>query len=237
MTTTVEKRLSIKKWPVSERPRERILKHGAQSLSDAELLAVLLRNGRSGEDAISLSRRILSQFGSLRKLMSASADELCKISGIGPAKATQLIAACELAVRRSNEKAVGADMMKSPESAYEAIVESLRDLKDEVFTALFLNKKNELIEMRQIARGTPDKVVIYPRQVVEICISVGASKLVLAHNHPSGSTEPSMKDIELTAKLLEGLKFVDIELLDHIIVGKEKFSSMKRDGHFQEKVS
>src|SRR3989338_9727891 len=237
MTNAVEKRLSIKKWPESERPRERILKQGAQALSDAELLAVLLRNGRSGEDAISLARRILSQFGSLRKLMSASADELCRISGIGPAKATQLIAACELAVRRSNEKVAGVDMMKSPELVYEAVAGSLRDLKDEVFMALFLNKKNELIEMRQIARGTPDKVVIYPRQIVEMCLSVGASKLVLAHNHPSSSTEPSAKDIQLTAKLLEGLKFVEIELLDHIIVGKEKFVSMKRDGHFQERVS
>ena len=237
MTNAVEKRLSIKKWPESERPRERILKQGAQALSDAELLAVLLRNGKSGEDAISLARRILSQFGSLRKLMSASADDLCRISGIGPAKATQLIAACELAVRRSNEKVAGADMVKSPESVYETITESLRDLKDEVFTALFLNKKNELVEMRQIARGTPDKVTIYPRQIVEMCLSIGASKLVLAHNHPSGSTEPSAKDIQLTVKLCEGLKFIDVELLDHIIVGKENFRSMKRDGHFEGKAS
>ena len=235
MTNAVEKRLSIKKWPESERPRERILKQGAQALSDAELLAVLLRNGRSGEDAISLARRILSQFGSLRKLMSASADELCRISGIGPAKATQLIAACELATRRSNEKVTGTDIMKSPQSVYETITESLRDLKDEVFTALFLNKKNELIEMRQIARGTPDKVTIYPRQIVEMCISVGASKLILAHNHPGGSTEPSAKDIQLTARLCEGLKFIDVELLDHIIVGKDNFRSMKRDGHFEGK--
>lgn len=237
MTNAVEKRLSIKKWPESERPRERILKQGVQALSDAELLAVLLRNGKSGEDAISLARRILSQFGSLRRLMSASADDLCHISGIGPAKATQLIAACELAVRRSNEKVTGADMVKSPESVYETITESLRDLKDEVFTALFLNKKNELVEMRQIARGTPDKVTIYPRQIVEMCLSIGASKLILAHNHPSGSTEPSTKDIQLTVKLCEGLRFVDVELLDHIIVGKENFRSMKRDGHFEGKTS
>ena len=237
MTNAIEKRLSIKKWPESERPRERILKQGAQALSDAELLAVLLRNGRSGEDAISLARRILSQFGSLRKLMSATADELCRISGIGPAKATQLIAACELAARRSNEKVTGIDMLKSPESVYETVTELLRDLKDEVFTALFLNKKNELIEMRQIARGTPDKVTIYPRQIVEICISVGASKLILAHNHPSGSTEPSTKDIQLTVKLREGLKIIDVELLDHIIVGKDDFRSLKRDGHFEERVS
>lgn len=233
----IEKRPSIKKWPESERPRERILKQGAQVLSDAELLAVLLRSGRSGEDAISLARRILSQFGSLRKLMSASADDLCRISGIGPAKATQLIAACELALRRSNEKVTGNDIMKSPESVYETITESLRDLRDEVFTALFLNKKNELVEMRQIARGTPDKVTIYPRQVVEMCLSAGASKLILAHNHPSGSTEPSMKDIQLTAKLREGLKFIDVELLDHIIVGRDSFHSMKRDGHFEGRVS
>ena len=237
MVETIEKRLSIKKWPESERPRERMLKQGAQALSDAELLAVLLRNGRSGEDAISLARRILSQYGSLRKLMSVPADELCRINGIVPAKATQLIAACELATRRSTEKMVGMDMVKSPESVYQAIADSLRDLKDEVFTALFLNKNNELIEMRQIARGTPDKVTIYPRQIVEMCISVGASKLILAHNHPSGLIEPSAKDIQLTIKLHEGLKFVEVELLDHIIVGKENYCSMKRTGHFEERVS
>ncbi len=237
MTNIVEKRLSIKKWPESERPRERILKQGAQVLSDAELLAVLLRNGRPGEDAISLARRLLSQFGSLRKLMGASSDELCRINGIGPAKATQLIAACELAARRSNEKIAGVDMVKSPESVYETIIESMRDLKDEVFKALFLNKKNELIEMRQIARGTSDKVTIYPRQIVEMCISIGASKLILAHNHLSGSTEPSTKDIQLTAKLHEGLKFIEVELLDHIIVGKDNFRSMKRDGYFEERAS
>ena len=128
-------------------------------------------------------------------------------------------------------------MLKSPESVYETVTELLRDLKDEVFTALFLNKKNELIEMRQIARGTPDKVTIYPRQIVEICISVGASKLILAHNHPSGSTEPSTKDIQLTVKLREGLKIIDVELLAHLIVGKDDFRSLRRDGHFEERAS
>ena len=235
--TVKTKSSGIKAWPESERPRERILKHGATALSDAELLAVLLRNGRSGEDAISMARRILAKFGSLRKLMSASADDLCGVSGVGPAKATQIIAACELAVRRSNEKAVGVDMVKSPQSVYEIVSETLRDSKNEVFTAILLNKKNELIEIRQIAHGTPDKVAIYPRQVVEMCLSTGASKLILAHNHPSGSTDPSTKDIQLTAKLYEGLKFVDIELLDHIIVGKDGFNSMKRGGYFQEMIS
>ena len=236
MADKIEKLLSIRKWPESERPRERILKQGAKALSDAELLAVLLRNGRSGEDAVSMARRILARFGSLRKLMSASPDDLCGVSGIGPAKATQIIAACELAIRRSNEKAVGVDMVKSPESVYQIVSETLRDLRDEVFTAILLNKKSELIEMRQIARGTPDKVIIHPRQVVEICLSAGVSKLILAHNHPSGSIDPSTKDIQLTAKLYEGLKFVEIELLDHIIVGKDGFNSMKSGGYFPEMI-
>lgn len=220
----------IKSWPVSERPREVFLTKGPDALSDAEILAILLRDGTRGQDAISLARRLIQKFGSLRQLLLARPEELYQVNGIGPAKASQILAACEISNRRLKEEALGANVIKSPKAVFDYLSSSMRDLKEEVFKGLFLSRKNEVIELSQLAAGTPDKVTLYPRKVIERCVAVGAVKMILVHNHPSGSLEPSNRDIQLTAKMREGLKFIEVELLDHVIVGKDGFRSMKESG-------
>ena len=220
----------IKSWPISERPPEVFLNRGPDALSDAEILAILLRDGTKGQDAISLARQLIQKFGSLRQLLLASPGELYEVNGVGPAKAAQILAACEISNRRLKEEVLGANVIKSPQAVFDYLSSSMRDLKEEIFKGLFLNRKNEVIEMSQLASGTPDKVILYPRKVVERCVAVGATKLILAHNHPSGSLEPSNRDIQLTAKMREGLKFIEVELLDHVIIGKDGFRSMNESG-------
>ena len=220
----------IKSWPVSERPREVFLTKGPDALSDAEVLAILLRDGTKGRDAISLARQLIQKFGSLRQLLLARPEELYQVNGIGPAKAAQILAACEISNRRLKEEVLGANVVKSPQAVFDYLSSSMRDLKEEVFKGLFLNRKNEVMEMSQLASGTPDKVTLYPRKVVERCVALGAAQLILVHNHPSGSLEPSNRDIQLTAKMREGLKFIEVELLDHVIIGKNGFRSMKESG-------
>ena len=220
----------IKSWPATERPREILLGRGAESLSDAQLLAVLLRGGTKGRDAIALSRSLIEKFGSLRQLLMAKPAELCAVSGIGPAKAAQILAACEMSNRRLKENAVGSNIESSPQAVLDHLSVSLRDRKEEVFQGVFLNKKNEVIESSQLAIGLPDKVTIYPRKIVEKCLTLAALKIILVHNHPSGSLDPSNRDIQLTVKIRDGLKFIDVEVLDHIIVGKGGIYSMRNSG-------
>jgi len=204
---STSKTSGIKSWPLSERPREILLEKGSQALSDAGLISILLRGGTKGKSAISLARNLLQKFGSLRQVLQAPPEELCQVSGIGPAKAAQIIAACEIGIRKLKENAVGSDVVKSPETVFDYLSSSMQDIKEEVFNGIFLNKRNEVIEMSQLTSGTPDKVVLYPRKIVERCLTLGASKLILVHNHPSGGIEPSTKDIHLTQKIQEGLKF------------------------------
>ena len=220
----------IKSWPVSERPREVLLTKGPDVLSDAEVLAILLRDGTKGQDAIALARRLIQKFGSLRQLLLTKPEELYQVNGVGPAKAAQILAACEISNRRLKEEALGANVIKSPQAVFDYLSSSMRDLKEEVFKGLFLNRKNEVIEMSRLASGTSDKVTLYPRKVIERCVAVGAAKLILVHNHPSGSLEPSNWDIQLTVKMREGLKFIEVELLDHVIIGKDGFRSMNESG-------
>lgn len=226
----ISKARGIKSWPISERPREVLLTRGPDALSDAEVLAILLREGTKGQDVVSLARHLIQKFGSLRQLLLARPDELYEVNGVGPAKAAQILAACEISNRRLKEKAVGVNVIKSPRAVFDYLSLSMRDLKEEVFKGLFLNRKNEVIEMLQLASGTPNKVALYPRRIVERCVAIGATKLILVHNHPSGSLEPSNRDIQFTAKIREGLKFLEVELLDHIIIGKEGFHSMNERG-------
>jgi len=220
----------IKSWPLSERPREILIEKGSEALSDAELIAILLRGGTKGKSAIALARNLLQKFGSLRQLLQASPKDLYNVSGMGPAKRAQIIAAREIGDRRLKEDAKGSDIVKSPEAAFNYVCSSMRDQKEEIFNGIFLNRRNEVIEISQLAFGTPDKVALYSRKIVERCLALGASKMILVHNHPSGSLEPGYKDIHLTQKLKDGLKFIDVELLDHIIIGRSNYYSMKKSG-------
>ncbi|MCX5904572.1 MAG: DNA repair protein RadC [Proteobacteria bacterium] len=222
----------ISQWPEGERPRERLLKEGPQVLSDAELVAILLRNGTVGQDAISLSRNLLMQFGSLRQLLSASVKDLCAVEGIGPAKASQLLAALEIGNRQLKENILGKDALTNARAVYDYLTSSMRDLPEEVFKGIFLNNRNEVLEIVGLSRGTLDSAVLYPRDIVKRALELNASRVIIAHNHPGGSLQPSHKDIQLTVKIQESCRAVNIELLDHIIIGRNSFYSMRHNGDF-----
>lgn len=222
----------ISEWPEGERPRERLLKEGPQVLSDAELVAILLRNGTIGQDAISLARSLIKKFGSLRQLLSATAKDLCAVEGIGPAKASQLLAAFEIGSRQLKETILGKDALTNARSVYDYLASSMRDLTEEVFKGIFLNNRNEVIEIAGLSKGTLDSAVLYPRDIVKKALDLNASRVIVAHNHPGGSLQPSHKDIQLTSKIQESCRAVNIELLDHIIIGRNSFYSMRHNGDF-----
>jgi len=211
--------------PVDERPRERLIKHGAESLSNAELLAIILRIGTKEDNVINLSNRILRDY-TLPQLSRAGVSELSKIHGIKTAKATQVVACFELARRLESYSETAKPRIKTPEDAYKLIAPKLRNLKKETFKALYLDTKNQLIREETISIGSLDASVVHPREVFKTAIQESASSVILAHNHPSGDPEPSREDIELTRRLREAGSIMGIEVLDHIIVGDGRYISL-----------
>jgi DNA repair protein RadC len=211
--------MAISDWPENERPRERLLAHGAQALSDAELLAIFLRVGIKGKSAVDLARDLLTRFdGSLARLAAAPARELAKLPGLGPAKATQLTATLELARRALIEQMKDSDLLSSPGSVRDWLKLRLGNLAHEVFGALWLDAQNRLIGWDELFRGTLTQTSVYPREVVKQALTRNAAAVIFAHNHPSGLTEPSAADEALTRCLKEALALVDVRLLDHFIV-------------------
>lgn len=211
--------MAITDWPENERPRERLLTLGPQALSDAELLAIFLRIGVKGKSAVDLARDLLSHFGgSLAELASAPASELAKVHGFGPAKAAQLTATMELARRSLAEEMKGRDLLASPGAARDWLKLKLGGLAHEVFGALWLDAQNRLIGWDELFRGTLTQTSVYPREVVKQALTRNAAAVILAHNHPSGLTEPSAADEVLTRNLKEALALVDVRILDHFIV-------------------
>jgi len=216
---------SIKLWPVSEHPRERLLQNGVEALSDAELVAILLRNGLKGKDVLALSRELLSQYGGVRGLLALDHHELKKIKGLGEAKTATLLAATEIARRSLREKVIGADFIRDPESVITYLANTLRDKKKEIFKVLFLSPANRIIDEADLFHGTVDEAVIHVREVVKSALEHHASSVVLVHNHPSGRIEPSFEDREMTRKLSAALNTISIKVLDHIIIGDNQYFS------------
>ncbi|HZV54472.1 MAG TPA: DNA repair protein RadC [Rhodocyclaceae bacterium] len=211
--------MAITDWPENERPRERLLALGSQALSDSELLAIFLRVGIRGKSAVDLARDLLAQFdGSLARLADASPKELAKLSGLGPAKATQLAATLELARRALAETMKDRDLLGSPGAVRDWLRLKLGGLPHEVFGALWLDAQNRLIAWEELFRGTLTQTSVYPREVVKQALTRNAAAVILAHNHPSGLTEPSAADEALTRSLREALALVDVRVLDHFIV-------------------
>jgi len=217
----------IKSWPKTERPRERLLKSGVDSLSDAELVAILLRTGIRDKDATQLARELLSHFGGLRGLMAVGIGDLSKVKGLGQAKIATLLAATEIAKRKLKEEIIGKNLIKDPQSVLAYLYTSLRDKKREVFKILFLNKANRVIDEQNLFEGTIDEASIHPREVVKSAIERHATNLVLIHNHPSGEVQPSIEDEEITKKVQSACSAVSIKILDHIIVGDNQYFSFK----------
>ncbi|MBD0684104.1 MULTISPECIES: DNA repair protein RadC [unclassified Pseudomonas] len=222
--------MSIRDWPVAERPRERLLTSGAGSLSDAELLAIFLRTGVSGKSAVDLARQLLTQFGSLRALLEADQITFSSQMGLGPAKFAQLQAAQEMSRRHLAERARQRTTLESPGIVREYLKSMLRHEPHEVFGCLFLNSRHQVLGFETLFRGSIDNASVHPRQVVKRALAHNAAALILCHNHPSGNTEPSQADRLLTERLQEALELIDVRVLDHFIVGDGEPLSMAEYG-------
>ncbi|BFH61168.1 MULTISPECIES: RadC family protein [Paenibacillus] len=216
--------------PHQERPRERMLQYGAGALSDAELLAILLRTGTRQESAIHLAQRILKQVGSMRRLVDMSTEEMMAIKGIGSAKAVQLRAGIELGQRLARTRMDQPVVIRSPRDAADVLMEQLRYLQKEHFVCLFLNTKNHIIAQETLSIGSLNASIVHPREVFRAAIKCSSASIVCAHNHPSGDPTPSHEDISMTLRLKEAGEIVGIEVLDHLIIGDGEFVSLKEQG-------
>ncbi|WP_024888862.1 RadC family protein [Luteimonas huabeiensis] len=217
-------------WPKSERPREKIMKHGASVLSDAELLAVFIGSGVNGEDALATGRGILRRHGSLRAVLERSPPQLMRLPGIGLARASCIAAALELGKRYLDDDLKRGDWMSDPSSAGRYFAQRLRHRPREIFAALFLDTRNRAIQFEELFHGTIDSTEVHLREVVRRGLRHNAAAVIVGHNHPSGNPEPSLADRRVTAHLKQALKLVDIRLLDHFIVGDGPPVSMAARG-------
>jgi len=216
--------MSIADWPADERPREKLLQRGSAALSDAELLAIFLRTGIKGKSAVDLARDLLSDFGSLQALLCADQNSFCQHSGLGPAKFAQLQAVLEMAKRHLFEELQRGDALENPTSTKNYLAAQLRPYKHEVFAGLFLDNRHRVIHFEELFSGTIDGASVYPREVVKKAMGYNAAAIIFAHNHPSGVSEPSQADRNITRRLQEALELVGVRVLDHIIVGDELIS-------------
>jgi DNA repair protein RadC len=222
--------MAIRDWPIDERPREKLLARGAEALSDAELLAILLRNGRRGRSAVQLAREILENFSSLRKLIAADRARFCAEPGLGPARFAELRAAVEIARRQLAEALRNGPSLASPRATRDFLIARLRDLEHEVFCCLYLDNRHRLIHFEELFRGTIDGASVFPREIVKQALQWNSAAVIVAHNHPSGVAEPSQADELITQRVKHALALVDIRLLDHIIVGDGASVSLAERG-------
>ncbi|MFJ3483903.1 DNA repair protein RadC [Pseudomonas sp. NPDC090202] len=211
--------MSIRDWPAAERPREKLLERGAASLSDAELLAIFLRTGVSGKSAVDLARHLLNQFGSLRTLLDANLSTFSNELGLGPAKFAQLQAVMEMARRNMGEKLRRESVLESPAQVRTYLKATLRHEPHEVFGCLFLDSKHRVQAFEILFHGTINLTHVHARQVVKRALAHNAAAVILCHNHPSGVSDASPADIELTRHLKSALGLVDVVVLDHLIIG------------------
>lgn len=220
----------ISRWPEKERPRERLLRQGAQLLTEAELLGILIGKGTKSRTAIDLGRELLEKYESLQNLFTRSPSELIQIKGIGSAKAATLSAAFEL-VRRTQARATGRKpVFKRSRDVKDHYLPLMRDLRKEVFKLLLLNRANHLIKEVTISEGTLDASIVHPREVFREALLESAAGVILLHNHPSGHPGPSEEDIRITKQLVEAGRVMGIKVYDHIILGGEDYRSLADDG-------
>lgn len=218
----------IKEMPPLERPRERLVKHGAQALSDSELLAIIIETGTKDESVISLSKRILYQIHSLSDLSKITYQELVQIKGIKMAKAAKILAVIELSKRLYKQSLPKLYKIKTPNDVYNFIHLDLAYLEQEHLYAIYLNTQSEIIDYKCVFKGTINEVLVHPRDLFNHAYKVNATAFIICHNHPSGNSKPSMADLKLTEDLLSISELLKIDLVDHIIIGKNEFYSIKR---------
>jgi DNA repair protein RadC len=211
--------MAIKDWPEEDRPREKLLQRGSNALTDAELLAIFLRTGTPGKSAVDLARDLLTDFGSLKALLDADQQRFCRGNGLGDAKYAQLQAVLEMARRHFKEVLQRGDALTSPDATRAYLSAQLRGYSYEVFACLFLDNQHRIIRLDELFRGTIDGASVYPREVVKQALYHNAAAVIFAHNHPSGISEPSQADKQITEKLKQALALFDIRVLDHFIIG------------------
>jgi DNA repair protein RadC len=223
----------IKAWPEDERPREKLMRRGSPTLSDAELLALIIRTGDSvtKRSAIDLGRALLQEFGDLRTLAGATVGELCAVKGTGPAKAASIKAALEIAARINSERLmICSERFTSPEQVYNHYHYAFRDRRKEYFMVLLLDGKNRIMREVQISEGSLNQSIVHPREVFNPAVRESAAAVILVHNHPTGDPAPSREDLEITRRLREAGDLMGIKVLDHIIIGDGRFTSFVSAG-------
>ncbi len=222
--------MAINHWPITERPRERLLKHGASTLSNAELLAIFLRTGIVGKTALDLARDLLNNFGSLDKVLESDYASFTKMKGLGSAKFCQLQATLELVRRHFACKVQESVSFTNQDIVRNYLLSHFTNLKHETFACLLMDNKHQLIKFKTLFTGTINHAHIYPRIVAQSCLKNNAAAIILAHNHPSGCMQPSESDITITRKLINTLELIDVRVLDHFVVGKDDVYSMAQNG-------
>ena len=222
--------MAISEWPDGEGPREKLLEYGSDRLSDAEVLAILLRNGSQKLNAVDLARELINTFGSLRALLSASAKQICRLPGIGPVKYAQLQAAAELSRRLAKENLHRGPVLANPEITREYLTRQLSDRNYEVFAVLMLDSQHRVIQFIELFRGTINSASVYPRELVELVLNKNAAAVILCHNHPSGVAEPSQADKSITKRIKNALETIEVDVLDHLVVGDRDIVSFAERG-------
>lgn len=220
----------LKAWPSHERPREKLLLKGAQSLSDSELLAIFLRTGVKGKNVIELARDILNYFGGLKKLLAADLANFCQFKGLGQAKYVQLQACIEMSQRQLAEKLAFDSVMNNPNQVKEYVHSRLLNHPNEVFAVIFLDNQHRVIAFEELFFGTINASSVHPRVVIQRALANNAAAIIIAHNHPSGVAEASISDIDITRTLKQALDLIDVRLLDHLIVASHQVSSLAEQG-------
>jgi DNA repair protein RadC len=223
---------SIKEWPESDRPREKLLAHGAAVLSDAELLAIVLRNGGKGASAVDHGRAIIEHFGDFRQLAGAGVGDLCNLKGLGPAKAALILAVVEIAKRYGEREFKPGEPLRGSGDVYAHFRERLASERREYFYAVLLDNKNRKIKDVPVSQGSLTASIVHPRDVFAPVVREAAAAVIFVHNHPSGDPTPSREDIEITRRLREVGDLMGVRVLDHIVVGKGRYVSFVDDGYW-----
>lgn len=224
------RRLTLKELPPDERPRERLLQRGADALTDAELLAIIIRDGTPKESAIDLARRLLKMFGGLRELRGKTPAELCTVNGIGPARAAQVLSALALANRLGERTLVKGEGFTNSRMVFDHFYARLRYEKQECFLCVLLDIKNRVLREAEISTGGLSAALIQPRDILQAAIAESAAGIILVHNHPSGDPKPSRDDLTVTRRIKEACELMQIRLLDHVIIGEEGYVSLADEG-------
>lgn len=226
----MEESLKIMDLPKNERPRERLARYGADTLSNAELLAIILRTGTKNENIITLCNKLIKETGGLNGLLNMNLDEFMELRGIGKAKATQLMALSELSKRFKTYRAGDMYKISQPKEAADYVMEDMKSLDVEHLKVIMLNTKNMVISVRDVSIGSLNSSIVHPREVFCEAIKKRSASIIICHNHPSGDPTPSNEDINITNRLRECGKIIGIELIDHLIIGNGIYISLKEKG-------